>query len=81
MGKIEISHMSTSGQLVIPYAIRKRLNLKHGDKFITVAKDGAIILKKIPLPTLKQINPLLKEIKNFEKASKSKKAKQLKLNL
>ncbi len=44
MVEIEITRLSSKGQIVIPLEMRK--GLKEGDKMIVVKKDDEIILKK-----------------------------------
>jgi len=43
---IDITKMSSKGQVVIPWDLRKDFNLKEGDKLIIIRKDDEIILKK-----------------------------------
>jgi len=47
---IEITSMSTKGQIVIPTAIRKSLNLGSGAKFMIVVEGDCILLKPIVRP-------------------------------
>lgn len=42
--EIEITRLSSKGQIVIPHGMRK--GLKEGDRMIIVKKDDEIILKK-----------------------------------
>jgi len=44
MEEIEITRLSSKGQVVIPSSMRG--DLKEGDKLIVIRKDGEIILKK-----------------------------------
>ena len=46
MDSLEITSLSTKGQIVIPRSIRNQLNLDTGDKLIVVC-DGTNILLKI----------------------------------
>ena len=57
---MEITSLSSRGQIVLPQKIRKKLSLKDGEKFIVLEKDGVIILKKIKIPSLKDLNKLTK---------------------
>lgn len=47
MEKIEVTSMSSKGQVVIPLDIREEMGLGEGDKFVVVSGKNAIILKKI----------------------------------
>ena len=42
-----LTTLSGKGQVVIPQAIREKLNLKIGDNFIVAAKSNVIVLKRI----------------------------------
>ena len=57
--------MSSKGQVVIPFNIRKRMNLEEGEKFIVVDSPNTIILKKLEKPSkeefLKEFNRIAKE--------------------
>lgn len=44
--KMEIIHISTKGQIVIPEEVRKRIGIKPGSKLVLLEKDGTILLKK-----------------------------------
>ena len=46
MTNVEITSLSSRGQVVIPQNIRKRLKLGTGEKFIVVEREDTIILKK-----------------------------------
>ena len=61
MAKIQITGMSSRGQIVIPLDIRERLGLKEGEKFVVVADDDTIVLKKIAMPSFKNFDKLLKK--------------------
>ena len=53
--------MSSKGQVVIPEAIRKRLGIEPGDRFVVVAGEDAVILKTIAAPTMDEFDELLGE--------------------
>lgn len=44
MKEIEITRLSSKGQVVIPLSMRK--GLREGDRFLVILKDDEIILKK-----------------------------------
>ncbi len=67
MEKIEITSMSSRGQVVIPLDIREQLGLKEGEKFVVIGEDDAIILKKITMPSFKNFDKLLKKTQQFAK--------------
>lgn len=43
---IDVTRISSRGQVVIPKSIRDRLNLREGDKLIAYARDNLIILRR-----------------------------------
>lgn len=61
MTDIATTKMSSKGQVVIPEAIRKKLNLKTGTQFVVVGNEDALILKSITPPSLDQFDDLLAE--------------------
>lgn len=44
---VEIITLSSKGQLVIPKELREKLKLKQQDKFVIIAEDDSILLKRI----------------------------------
>jgi len=67
MEKIEITSMSSRGQVVIPQDVREQLGLREGEKFIVLGDDGTILLKKIEMPSFKDFDKLLKKTQEFVK--------------
>ena len=51
---MEITKMSSKGQVVLPMGIREELNLSEGTILATIRKDNLVVLKKIDNPILKQ---------------------------
>lgn len=45
--------MSSKGQLVVPYSIRKKEKLNEGDRFIAVDTVQGVIFKKVNIPEVK----------------------------
>ena len=67
MEKLEITSMSSRGQVVIPLDIREQLGLKEGEKFIVVGEDDMVILKKVTMPSLKNFDKLIQRTQQFAK--------------
>ena len=44
---IDVTRISSKGQVVIPKPIRERLNLAEGDRLIAYAKGGLIVLRRL----------------------------------
>ncbi len=67
MGKLEITSMSSRGQVVIPLDIREQLGLKEGEKFVVVGEEDTVILKKVAMPSFKNFDKLLQKTQQFAK--------------
>ena len=65
--KMEITSMSSRGQIVIPQDIREELNLEEGEKFIVVGDGNTIILKRIVPPSFDDIEKIMKKTREFAK--------------
>lgn len=62
---LEITRLSSKGQVVLPLAIRRRLHLSNGAKFAVVGEGDTVILKKIVPPPLNEIRRLLQESRKY----------------
>lgn len=67
MEKLEVTSLSSRGQVVIPQEIRDKLNLHAGEKFIVIGEDDTVILKKLEVPSFKGFDKLLKKTREFAK--------------
>lgn len=67
MEKLEITSMSSRGQVVIPLDIRQQLGLREGEKFVVVGEDDTVVLKKITMPSFKNFDKLLQKTMKFAK--------------
>ena len=67
MEKLEVTSMSSRGQIVIPQDVRERLHLHEGEKFIVIGEGDAIVLKKLEMPSFKGFDKLLKRTREFAK--------------
>jgi len=65
MDKIEITSMSSRGQVVIPFDIRRQLGLKEGEKFIVIGEDDTLLLKKVTMPSFKNFDRLLQKTRRY----------------
>ena len=59
MSVIEITSMSTKGQVVIPANMRKKLNIRGGSKLIVVQEGDNILLKPIERPRDDEFNKII----------------------
>jgi AbrB family looped-hinge helix DNA binding protein len=74
MEPLATTRMSSKGQIVIPEAIRKRLNLKKGAQFIVVGEDDVVILKAISAPAMDTFDALIKQARQQAKLADLKRA-------
>ena len=63
METVATTRISSKGQVVIPEAIRKRLNLEEGAQFVIVGDADVIILKAISQPNLGEFDALIQQAK------------------
>ncbi|SOE80090.1 antitoxin PrlF [Fibrobacter sp. UWT3] len=61
MDTLEITSLSTKGQIVIPRSIRNQLNLDTGDKLIVVCDGTNILLKPVLMPSMSEFKTLAEE--------------------
>ena len=67
MEELEITSMSSRGQIVIPQGLRNRMKLREGEKFIVLGDKRTILLKKIEIPSFKNFDELIKKTQDFVK--------------
>lgn len=67
MENIEITSVSSRGQIVIPQSLRDKLKIHEGEKFVVIGEDNTIILKKLEMPSFSGIDKLLKKTREFAK--------------
>ncbi|HLD06623.1 MAG TPA: AbrB/MazE/SpoVT family DNA-binding domain-containing protein [Candidatus Nanoarchaeia archaeon] len=67
MEKLEVTSLSSRGQVVIPQGVRERLHLHSGEKFVVIGEDDTVILKKLEAPSFKGFDRLLKKTRDFAK--------------
>ena len=69
MDTIATTRMSSKGQVVIPEAIRKRLNLQEGAQFIVMGEDDVVILKAITAPGIDTFDTLIQQARQQAKTA------------
>ena len=67
MADIDITSMSSRGQVVIPLNLRELMGLKDGEKFAITGKDDNIVLKKIQMPSFSNFDKLMQQTQEFAK--------------
>lgn len=70
---IEVTKMTSRGQVVIPYDIRQNKGLKEGERFLVYDIDDTIVLKRIKnLEKAKNIDEFEKVFSSMWKTAKAK---------
>jgi len=67
METLEVTRLSSKGQVVLPQAIRKRLRLTEGARFVVIGSDDTVILKRLEEPAREQAKELLKASRAYAK--------------
>ena len=67
MENIEVTSVSSRGQVVIPQGLRDRMKIHTGEKFVVIGEDNIIVLKKLEMPTFNGVDKLLKKTRDFAK--------------
>ncbi len=67
MEDLEITSVSSRGQVVIPQKIRDKLRIIEGEKFVVLGEDDTIVLKKLEVPSFRGFDKLLKKTREFAK--------------
>jgi len=57
---MDLARVSSKGQITIPIEIRKKLNLKEGDKVIFLEENGKIVLANSSYVALKEMQEVMK---------------------
>ncbi|AFM14067.1 AbrB/MazE/SpoVT family DNA-binding domain-containing protein [Turneriella parva] len=70
METIEITSVSSKGQVVIPKSIRSQLSIGEGTKFIVIADGSNLLLKKINEPDKAEFDALIRRTREVMKSRK-----------
>lgn len=73
MNTIEITSLSSKGQIVIPNIIRNQLHLNTGTKMMIMTDGNNILLKPIDIPAVDEFNDLILKSRKLKSSSKLKK--------
>lgn len=65
METLEVTKLSSKGQVVLPQAIREKLRLEEGAKFVVIGEGDVVILKKLAVPAREELKALLKESRAY----------------
>lgn len=69
MLSVATTKMSSKGQVVIPEALRDRLNLKPGSQFVVLGEGDVVILKSLSAPSMEEFGGLIREARQQAKAA------------
>jgi len=64
--------MSSKGQIVIPEAIRNRLGLKPGVRFVIVGEDDVVLLKTVRPPSMSDFDALIQKARHAARTANMK---------
>ena len=67
MESMDLTKLSSRGQVVLPQAIRRKLHLVKGEQLIVFCDNDSIILKKMERPVINRFKELLKESRAWAK--------------
>lgn len=74
MESIEVTTMTSRGQVVIPQTVRQALELGSGTKFVVVGEGDTVILKKIGGPSVEELKALLVQSRGLARKKQLKKS-------
>ena len=69
MQTLATTKMTSKGQVVIPEAVRNRLNLHTGDQFVVVGDADVVILKTIKAPSTREFDGLISKARKQARAA------------
>jgi len=61
MNQVEVTSLSSKGQVVIPRDIRKELGVSTGAKFVVLTDGNNVLLKPVQSPKLETFERLIEE--------------------
>ena len=67
MESFEVTRLSSKGQVVLPQAVRAKMSLSVGVKFLVLCQGDTVILKKTSMPSLQQASHLLRASQAYAK--------------
>ncbi len=64
---VEMTKVSSKGQVVLPRAIRHKLHIQKGEQLIVVCGDDSVLLKKIETPLKERFTEMMKTSQTWAK--------------
>ncbi|MBF0202485.1 MAG: AbrB/MazE/SpoVT family DNA-binding domain-containing protein [Desulfamplus sp.] len=74
MSAVEVTSLSSKGQVVIPTQIRTDLHLSSGDKFVILSDGKNILLKPVEAASIEDFKSLISRSRAITKSGKLKKS-------
>ncbi len=59
MSEVELTRLSSKGQIVVPKGLRDLMGLEDGEVFAIYGEDDTVVLKRLELPSEKEFQRLL----------------------
>ncbi len=81
MSEIEITRLSSKGQIVIPKELRSLLGFKDGELFAMYGEGDTLILKKLDVPSKDEFEEILAKGSEISKKKKISKKDIMKMVL
>jgi len=72
MSTVEVTSLSSKGQIVIPSTIRNEMSIETGAKFVVISDGDTILLKPIHAPSAEEFKRLKLETDRFVKENNLK---------
>ncbi len=73
MDSIDVTRLSSKGQIVIPFDVRTTLGLAAGTRFVVYGQGDTIFLKRIGKPSREENRRLLADSRKLARTSRLKK--------
>jgi AbrB family looped-hinge helix DNA binding protein len=70
MDRLEVTTLSTKGQVVIPQRLRDTLGLQPGDKFVAVGEADTVVLKRLTVPRHEDYQDLIRHAEELAEQRK-----------
>ena len=74
MNTVEITSLSSKGQIVIPRSIRTALNISTGDKFAVISDGENILLRPVEKPDIAAFRKLVAASRKYARETGLKKS-------
>ena len=74
MDTIEVTNVSSKGQVVIPRKIRQKMGIRNGTKLMVITDGANLLLKPVKAPKLASFNRLIKSSQKLARKSGLKKS-------